>query len=121
MVQKCQKSDLECARHHGKPSFILFILKKHLTPLTSAGLPPVGAVVVGVDGGLQVEAGVLQHPLDDLLQVHRLGHLRRRHHVERRQAGVGRVGHALDEVIEGPPVSVRSVVGLVRGERQGGW
>ena len=104
-----------------KPSFILFILKKYLTPLTSAGLPPVGAVVVGVDGGLQVEAGVLQHPLDDLLQVHRLGHLRRRHHVERRQAGVGRVGHALDEVIEGPPVSVRSVVGLVAGERQGGW
>lgn len=67
--------------------------------LTAVRVHPVDGVVLWVERVLQMELGVLQHPLYDVLNVDGLRHVRRRHDVEGRETGVGRLGHSLhDEV-----------------------
>lgn len=49
---------------------------------------PIDRVILGVEGVLQVELGVLENPLDHVLHVYGLGHVGGRHDVEGRQTGV---------------------------------
>lgn len=56
--------------------------------LTSMRVHSVDRVILRVESVLQVKLGVLQHPLNHVLDVHRLGHAGRRHDVEGRQTGV---------------------------------
>lgn len=79
---------------------------------TSVGIGSVGRVVLRVQRALQVELDVLQHPLDHVLDVDGFGHVCRRHDVERRQAGVGRLGHALHDELTPQTLLVHGVVAL---------
>lgn len=76
------------------------------------GIRSVGRVVLRVQGVLQVELGVLQHPLDHVLYVDGFGHVRRRHDVERGQAGVGGLGHALDDEFAPQPLLLHGIIAL---------
>lgn len=72
----------------------------------------VGRVVLRVQGVLEVELGVLQHPLDHVLYVDGFGHVWRRHDVERGQAGIGRLGHALDDEFTPQPLLLHRIITL---------
>lgn len=79
---------------------------------TSVWIHPVGGVVLGVKRVLQVELGVLQHPLDHVLDVNGFGHVWRRHDVERNLTGVGGLGHALDDEVAPQPLLLHRIVTL---------
>lgn len=76
------------------------------------GIRSVGRVVLRVQGVLQVELGVLQHPLDHVLYVDSFGHVWRCHDVERGQAGIGRLGHALDDEFTPQPLLLHGIITL---------
>lgn len=77
---------------------------------------PVGGVVLGVKSVLQVELGVLQHPLDHVFDVNSFGHVWRRHDVERDLTGVGGLRHALDDEVAPQPLLLDRIVALATPE-----
>lgn len=59
----------------------------------------VDRIILRVQRVLQMELGVLQHPLNHILYVNNLGHAWRCHDVECSQTGISRLCHPLhDEV-----------------------
>lgn len=81
------------------------------------GIDSVCRVVLRVQRVLQVELDVLQNPLDHVLDVDSFGHVRRRHDVKRRQAGIGRLGHALHDELAPQTLLVHGVVALQNNSR----
>lgn len=72
----------------------------------------VGGVVLWVNSVLQVELGVLQHPLDHVFDVNSFGHVRRCHDVERHLAGVGGLRHPFDDEVAPQPLLLHRIVTL---------
>lgn len=92
--------------------FVRAAKKKIKNGKTSMGIRSVGRVVLRVQGVLQVELGVLQHPLNHVLYVDSFRHVWRCHDVERGQAGIGRLGHALDDEFTPQPLLLHRIITL---------
>ena len=76
------------------------------------GVNPIDGVVLRIESVLQVELGVLEHALDDVLDVHRLGHVHGGHDVQGGEAGVCRLGDSLHDEVSPQPLLVLAVVVL---------
>ena len=81
------------------------------------GVHPVHRVVLRVESVLQVELGVLEHALDDVLDIHRLGHVHGGHDVQGGEAGVRRLGDSLHDKVSPQPLLVLPIVVLQRTPR----
>lgn len=79
---------------------------------TSVGINSVGRVVLRVQRVLQVEFDVLQHPLDHIFDVDSFWHVRSCHDVQRRQAGISRLGHTLHDKLAPKTLLIHGVVAL---------
>lgn len=80
----------------------------------------VGRVVLWIQGVLQVELGVLQHPLDHVLDVNSFGHVWRCHDVERDLTGVSGLCHSFDDEIAPQPLLLHRIVALAMSKTTGG-
>lgn len=79
----------------------------------------VGGVVLWIQSVLQVELGVLQHPLDHVLDVNSFGHVSRCHDVERHLAGVSGLCHPFDDEVAPQPLLLYRIVPLATSKTTG--
>lgn len=80
--------------------------------LTSVGIHSVDWVILRVQRVLQMELGVLQHPLNHIFYINSLWHVRRRHYVECSQTSIGRLGHSLHDEVAPQPLLIHGVIAL---------
>lgn len=85
---------------------------------TSMRVHSVGGVVLWIQSVLQVELGVLQHPLDHVLDVNGFGHVWRCHDIERDLTGVGGLCHSFDDEIAPQPLLLYRIVTLAMSKKQ---
>lgn len=78
--------------------------------LTSMGIHSEGGVILRVQSVLQMELGVLQHPLDHILYINSLGHVWRCHDVECSQTGVSGLGHPLHDKVTPQPLLLHGII-----------
>lgn len=76
------------------------------------GIHSVGRVILRVHRVLQVELGVLQHPLNHILHINRRGHVWRRHDVECSQTGISRLRHPLYYDVTPQPLLIQGIITL---------
>lgn len=87
---------------------------------TSMRVHSVGGVILWIQSVLQVELGVLQHPLDHVLDVNGFGHVWRCHDIERDLTGVGGLCHSFDDEIAPQPLLLYRIVTLVMSKKTTG-
>lgn len=79
----------------------------------------VGRVVLWIQSVLQVELGILQHPLDHIFDVNSFGHVWRCHDIERNLTGVSRLCHPFDDEVAPQPLLLHRIVTLATSKTTG--